>query len=150
MSNTAGPSPKVREGAYCVVVSGAHAGQSGVVLDRKTSKPGHITVTVQQNDGVKFKTLAKNVVVRPRESRRMVAIPATVQRKSGAFVHVEVVNLSEHGCRVRYKKTLWIGELVELRMSDRPPMRAQVRWSFLGNAGLKILRDRHSERQRPR
>jgi hypothetical protein len=69
----------------------------------------------------------------------MVAIPATVQRQGGALVYVEVVNLSNRGCRVRYKKTLWIGELVELRMQDRPPAPAQVRWSFLGNAGLKFI-----------
>ncbi len=146
MSNTVARLTKVREGAYCVVVGGTHAGQSGVVQDRKTSETGDVTVTVQQNNGVMFETLAANVVARPREDRRMVAIPATVQRQSGALVHVEVVDLSEHGCRVRYKKTLWIGEIVELRMSDRPPIRAQVRWSLLGNAGLKIFHDRHCER----
>lgn len=146
MVNRVVRSPKVREGAYCVVVGGAHAGQSGVVQDRKTSATGDVTVTVQQSDGAKFETLAANVVARPREDRRMVAIPATVRRQSGALVDVEVVDLSEHGCRVRHKKTLWIGELVELRMSDRPPMSAQVRWSLLGNAGLKIFDDRHTER----
>ncbi len=75
----------------------------------------------------------------PREDRHMVAIPASLQRQGGAVVDVEVVNLSERGCRVRHKKTLWIGELVELRMPDRPPTQAQVRWSLLGNAGLKFL-----------
>lgn len=52
---------------------------------------------------------------------------------------VEVVNISEHGCRVRHRKTLWIGELVELKMPDKPAVPAQVRWSLLGNAGLKFL-----------
>jgi hypothetical protein len=28
-----------------------------------TSKTGHITITVEQKSGVRFKTLAKNVVV---------------------------------------------------------------------------------------
>ena len=55
----------VNDGDYCTVVSGTHAGKSGVVQDRKTSKTGHITITVQQDSGVKLKTLAKNVVVRP-------------------------------------------------------------------------------------
>jgi ribosomal protein S4E len=55
-----------RNGDYCVVVAGAHSGKSGVVRDRKTSKTGHVTITVQQADGVKFKTLARSVEVRPR------------------------------------------------------------------------------------
>jgi hypothetical protein len=76
--------------------------------------------------------------VKRREHRRLVAIPATVQRQSGAIIEVEVVNVSKKGCRVRYKKTLWVGERVELRLPDRSAMQAQVRWSFLGNAGLKF------------
>jgi len=55
-----------RNGDYCVVVAGTHSGKSGVVQDRKTSKAGHVTITVQQADGVKFKTLARSVQVRPR------------------------------------------------------------------------------------
>jgi ribosomal protein S4E len=55
-----------RNGDYCVVVAGTHAGKSGVVQDRKTSRTGHITITVQQADGVKFKTLARSVEVRRR------------------------------------------------------------------------------------
>ncbi len=58
-------SPEVRNGAYCVVVAGTHAGKSGVVSHRKTSKTGHVTITVQQASGPKFKTLARNVDVRP-------------------------------------------------------------------------------------
>ena len=78
--------------------------------------------------------------MKPREDRRVVAIPARVERQGGHFVDVEVVNISNGGCRVRYKKTLWVGEAVELRMPDLPPIPAQVRWSLLGNAGLKFIR----------
>ena len=39
-----------------------HAGKVGVVRDIHTSKTGHVTITVEQGDGVRFKTLAKNVV----------------------------------------------------------------------------------------
>ena len=46
----------------CKVVGGTHAGKSGVVSDMKTSKTGHVTITVTQRDGMRFKTLAKNVV----------------------------------------------------------------------------------------
>ena len=55
--------PKVNDGDYCAVVGGTHSGKSGVVEDRKMSKTGHLTVTVRQDDGVRLKTLAKNVVV---------------------------------------------------------------------------------------
>jgi ribosomal protein S4E len=58
-------SPKVRDGDHCVVVAGTHAGKSGVVTDRKTSKTGHVTITVRQVNGVRFKTLARNVSVQP-------------------------------------------------------------------------------------
>jgi ribosomal protein S4E len=54
----------LRDGAACVVVGGTHAGKSGTVRDIHTSKTGHVTLTVVQRDGVRFKTLAKNVEVR--------------------------------------------------------------------------------------
>jgi len=88
------------------------------------------------------KLLAKRrsqVVLTPREDRRAVSIPASVQRQSGVLVEVQVVNVSEHGCRVRYKKTLWVGERVELRLPGQSPTPAQVRWSLPGNAGLNFL-----------
>ena len=50
-----------REGMPCTVIAGTHTGKSGIVRDVKTSKTGHITITVVQKDGVRFKTLAKNV-----------------------------------------------------------------------------------------
>lgn len=51
------------DGAKCKVIAGNHAGKSGVVRDIHTSKSGHMTLTVVQDNGVRFKTLAKNVVV---------------------------------------------------------------------------------------
>ena len=59
----------VNDGDYCEVVNGTHKGKSGVVQDRKTSKTGHVTITVQQDDGVRLKTLARNVVVTKKRSR---------------------------------------------------------------------------------
>jgi ribosomal protein S4E len=50
------------DGAQCKVVSGVHAGKTGTVRDIKTGKTGHISITVVQANGEKFKTLAKNVV----------------------------------------------------------------------------------------
>jgi ribosomal protein S4E len=51
------------DGAKCKVIGGVHAGKSGTIRDINTSKTGHVTVTVVQADGERFKTLAKNVVV---------------------------------------------------------------------------------------
>ncbi len=53
----------VRDGAYCRVIGGTHAGKSGTIRDIHTSKTGHVTLTVVQDDGVRFKTLGKSVVV---------------------------------------------------------------------------------------
>lgn len=49
------------DGQHCVVVRGTHAGKSGTVRDINTSKSGHVTITVVQANGVRFKTLARNV-----------------------------------------------------------------------------------------
>jgi ribosomal protein S4E len=53
----------IKDGDYCKVVAGTHEGKSGVVRDINKSKTGQITTTVVQKSGVRFKTLAKNVVV---------------------------------------------------------------------------------------
>jgi ribosomal protein S4E len=63
--NPASQADAVSNGDYCTVVSGTHAGKSGVVQDRKISKTGHATITVEQDNGIRLKTLARNVVVRP-------------------------------------------------------------------------------------
>jgi len=57
------PSGKVADGAQCKVIGGVHAGQFGTVADIRTGKTGHISITVVQSSGVRFKTLARNVVV---------------------------------------------------------------------------------------
>ena len=51
---------------------------------------------------------------------------------------MKVVNMTIKGCRVRHTKTLWIGEQVELELPERARIRATVRWSLLGNAGLNF------------
>jgi ribosomal protein S4E len=52
-----------------MVVAGTHAGKSGTVRDIHKSKTGHITITVVQKDGIRFKTLGKNVAVRTEEKQ---------------------------------------------------------------------------------
>jgi len=53
----------LRDGVKCKVTAGTHAGKSGIVSDINTSKAGHVTITVTQKNGERFKTLAKNIVV---------------------------------------------------------------------------------------
>ena len=55
---------KVKDGAHCQVIGGTHTGKSGIVRDINTSKGGHITITVVQANGERFKTLAKNVIIK--------------------------------------------------------------------------------------
>jgi len=54
---------KLKDGDLCKVVGGTHIGKFGTVRDINTSKTGHITITVVQENGDRFKTLGKNVVV---------------------------------------------------------------------------------------
>lgn len=54
---------KLKDGDQCKVIGGTHIGKSGTVRDINTSKTGHITITVEQKNGVRFKTLGKNVEI---------------------------------------------------------------------------------------
>ena len=54
---------KLIDGVPCKVTGGVHAGKTGIVRDSHTSKTGHVTITVVQANGERFKTLARNVVV---------------------------------------------------------------------------------------
>jgi ribosomal protein S4E len=62
------PAPDVNDGDRCTVAVGRHAGKSGVVEDRNVSKAGHVTISVRQDDGVRFKTLAKSVIVQRNDA----------------------------------------------------------------------------------
>ena len=52
--------PGVKNGHRCTVIARTHTGKSGIIQDLNTSKTGAITITVLQDNGVRFKTLAKN------------------------------------------------------------------------------------------
>ena len=60
------PNGNVKDGEYCRVIDGTHKGKSGTVRDINTSASGHVTITVVQANGDRFKTLARNVTVVPR------------------------------------------------------------------------------------
>ncbi len=53
--------PELADGMACRVIAGRHKGKSGIVGDINVSTSGHVTVTVTQTDGERFKTLAKSV-----------------------------------------------------------------------------------------
>ncbi len=53
----------LKDGDECKVINGTHIGKSGKVTDIKKSKTGHITITVVQKNGIRFKTLARNVSI---------------------------------------------------------------------------------------
>ncbi len=54
---------ELQNGDFCEVITGTHKGKSGIVSDINRSKTGHITITVTQENEVRFKTLGKNVRV---------------------------------------------------------------------------------------
>lgn len=58
--------PQLKDGDQCLVVAGTHKGKSGTVRDLNMSKTGHLTITVVQSNGVRFKTMGRNVVVQPQ------------------------------------------------------------------------------------
>ena len=49
------------DGLRCRVTGGTHKGKAGTVEDRRLSKTGQVPITVRQDDGGRFKTLARNV-----------------------------------------------------------------------------------------
>ena len=54
----------LKDGDQCKVIGGTHAGKAGTVRDINLSKTGHITITVVQKNGERFKTLGKNVALK--------------------------------------------------------------------------------------
>lgn len=55
-------SSDIHDGARCDVIAGTHTGKSGIVRDINITASGTVTITVVQANGVRFKTLAKNVI----------------------------------------------------------------------------------------
>ncbi len=52
---------KIADGKFCKVIGGTHKGKSGTIRDINISKTGQVTITVVQDNGNRFKTLARNV-----------------------------------------------------------------------------------------
>ena len=59
--NTPAAANGIVDGNSCKVIAGTHKGKSGIIRDINTSKTGQVTITVVPENGVRFKTLTKNV-----------------------------------------------------------------------------------------
>ena len=59
---------QLKNGDPCIVVGGTHVGKSGIIQDLNTSKSGAITITVLQKNGIRCKTLLKNVIHQSEEN----------------------------------------------------------------------------------
>lgn len=57
---------EIKDGDQVRVTGGAHKGKAGIVEDRNVSKTGAVTITVRPDNGIRFKTLAKNVQAEAR------------------------------------------------------------------------------------
>lgn len=57
---------ELKDGESCIVTTGTHKGKSGIIRDLNISKTGHLTITVVQENGVRFKTLGRNVSIMER------------------------------------------------------------------------------------
>ncbi len=51
----------ILDGSPCRVIAGTHKGKTGIIRDINTSKTGQVTITVVQDSGIRFKTLARNI-----------------------------------------------------------------------------------------
>ncbi|UOE42012.1 RNA-binding protein [Chryseobacterium suipulveris] len=46
----------IKDGDFCKVTDGTHKGKSGIATDLNMSITGHLTITMVQESGVRFKT----------------------------------------------------------------------------------------------
>jgi hypothetical protein len=75
-----------------------------------------------------------------RDRRRRVALLAFLKRKDGSLIETSVSDLSLDGCQVCTPLT--IAEVVELTIEPIGKLTAQVRWSLMGQSGLRFLAER--------
>jgi len=73
-----------------------------------------------------------------RADRRVVQIDARL-RVSGREIPVTIIDMSEHGCKIRCLHILPIGHIVELQIQGFQPNMACVRWSLPALAGLRFI-----------
>ena len=77
-----------------------------------------------------------------RVRRHAVALQASIKRASGRTCPCVVRDLSLDGCCVT--GFFHIDEQIEIRIQPIGIFRAQVRWAFMGRAGVKFFRNKPS------
>lgn len=75
-----------------------------------------------------------------RRLRHLVALDATVVRASGSRAAVKVTNLSLEGCCLI--GGFGIGERLTVELPRIGPLRAEIRWAFMGRAGARFVTGR--------
>jgi hypothetical protein len=73
-----------------------------------------------------------------RRQRHAVRLEASVTKSGGSSVTSDVTDLSLDGCCL--SGNFKIGELLELKIPRIGVHTAEVRWSFLGRAGVRFIR----------
>lgn len=71
-----------------------------------------------------------------RSERSPVDVETTVIRSDGRQLAIRLANISHEGCQILCGETLPIGEVMTLSLPDSGEVRAQVRWSLAGRAGV--------------
>lgn len=74
-----------------------------------------------------------------RRLRHAVQLEAQVRRGDGRVCASVVTNLSLEGCCLTGDYT--IGEAVELELKPIGRLKGQIRWAFIGRAGVRFIRD---------
>jgi shikimate 5-dehydrogenase len=75
-----------------------------------------------------------------RSSRR-VEQPATISLGDGGEARAIVTKLSDDGCQIIAETKLTVGETLVVKLPDRDPIHARVRWTAGDRAGINFLSD---------
>ena len=75
----------------------------------------------------------------PRRDRQRASLIGSVGLSDGRAMAVFISDTSQEGCQVHARESLPIGEVILLHCRGRTSVRASVRWSLDGVAGLRFL-----------
>ena len=74
-----------------------------------------------------------------RADRNDVRLSGMALLADGRRIPVEVTNVSRDGCQVLSGETIGIGELIHLNVPSLDDVACTIRWSLLGNAGIRFV-----------
>jgi hypothetical protein len=76
-----------------------------------------------------------------RKDRHPVTLDAIVHHEDGKRVPVQLIDVSDEGCRIESNEHFRIGERVQIDIPRLGLMKAQIRWALPESAGAKFLAD---------